>query len=169
LLRTHWKPTPTVVFQEQPVPDGWAALCVVIVGGKEQCASVWSVAQRKALAQQESAYRWLEAWVWGKLVTPVQAALPEAKPVLSVETGRPAPEPLLSTHQTPDYVSALNQHAQRLGVPLPAYSFALTPVPSGLFQCVCEYLDLVGKGEGTSKKQAKHKAAQSVWMQVERG
>ncbi|HEY9894965.1 MAG TPA: RNB domain-containing ribonuclease [Candidatus Sericytochromatia bacterium] len=170
LVRTHWKPTTTVEFQEQSTPDGWAALCVVTQEGKEQCAPVWSVAQRKALAQQDSAYRWLEAWVWETLVSSASAQLPLREPTpLAVETVRPAPETLLAANQQLDYVSSLNQYAQRLGVPLPEYTFAPALVPNGLFQCVCGYLDLTGKGEGTSKKQAKHKAAQSLWEQVESG
>ena len=173
LMRTHWKPTPTVEFKEQTTPDGWAALCVVTQDEREQCPPVWSVAGRKALAQQDAAYRWLEAWVWETLVRPEQATLPEAEttaePVLTVETRRPAPEPLLSTNQTLDYVSSLNQYAQRLGVPLPEYDVSPHAGANGLFQCVCAFLGLSGQGAGTSKKQAKHQAAQSVWVQVERG
>ncbi|XGW00818.1 MAG: double-stranded RNA binding motif domain-containing protein (plasmid) [Leptolyngbya sp. BL-A-14] len=59
-------------------------------------------------------------------------------------------------------VRSLNQYTQRLGVPLPEYTFAAAVTSNGLFQCVCACLDLVGKGEGGSKKQAKSQAAQSV-------
>jgi ribonuclease R len=169
LIRTHWKPTPTVEFKEQSTPTGWAALCVVNQEGKEQCPPAWSIAQRKALAQQDSAYRWLEAWVWKKLVSSAAAQLPEATAPLPVEPLRPAPETLLAANQALDYVSSLNQYAQRLGVPLPEYTFASAVTTNGLFQCSCECFDLVGKGEGGSKKQAKSKAAQSVWEQIESG
>jgi ribonuclease R len=92
--------------------------------GKEQCPPAWSIAQRKALAQQDSAYRWLEAWVWKKLVSSAAAQLPETAAPLPVELVRPAPETLLAANQASDYVSSLNQYAQRLGVPLPEYTFA---------------------------------------------
>jgi len=169
LIRTHWQPTPTVEFKEQSTPDGWAALCVVTQAGKEQCPPVWSVAPRKALAQQDSASRWLKAWVWETLVSSAVAQLPETAAPLPVEPVRPAPETLIAANQELDYVSSLNQYAQRLGVPLPEYTFASVATSDGLFQCVCECLDLVGKGEGSSKKQAKSQAAQSVWSQIERG
>ncbi|MBD2074329.1 RNB domain-containing ribonuclease [Phormidium sp. FACHB-592] len=169
LIRMHWQPTPTVAFKEQSTPDGWAALCVVTQAGKEQCPPVWSVAPRKALAQQDSASRWLAAWVWKKLVSSAAAQLPETTAPLPVEPLRPAPETLLAANQALDYVSSLNQYAQRLGVPLPEYTFAVVATSNGLFQCVCECFDLVGKGEGGSKKQAKSQAAQSVWEQIESG
>ncbi|WP_219904395.1 RNB domain-containing ribonuclease [Stenomitos frigidus] len=169
LIRMHWQPTPTVEFKEQSTPDGWAALCVVTQAGKEQCPPVWSVAPRKALAQQDSASRWLEAWVWETLVSSTAAQLPETATPLPVEPVRPAPETLIAANQERDYVSSLNQYAQRLGVPLPEYTFAAVATSNGLFQCVCACFDLVGKGEGGSKKQAKSQAAQSVWLRIERG
>ena len=171
LLRMHWKPQPTVEFQEQSTTDGWAALCVVTQEDKAQCPSVWSVTGRKALAQQETASRWLEAWVWGELVTPKQAELPEseAEPALTVEAIRPDPKPLLSTNQTQDFVSSLNQYAQKQGVSRPEYNVSLHAGANGLFQCVCTFLELSGQGEGTSKKQAKSNAAQTVWEQITRG
>jgi Double-stranded RNA binding motif len=125
-----------------------------------------------AKAQQESAYRWLEAWVWGELVTPEQASLPEsevAAPAFTVEAIRPAPELLQSTNQIQDYVSSLNQYAQQLGVPLPEYSFKSAVKVEGFFYCACEFLELIGQGDGGSKKQAKSNAAQRVWEQVTRG
>ncbi|MBD2038297.1 RNB domain-containing ribonuclease [Leptolyngbya sp. FACHB-321] len=169
LIRTHWQPTPTVEFKEQSTPAGWAALCVVNQEGKEQCPPAWSIAPRKALAQQDSAYRWLEAWVWKKLVSSAAAQLPATTAPLPVEPLHPAPETLLAANQALDYVSSLNQYAQRLGVPLPEYKIAPVVPTNGLFQCVCECLDLVGTGEGSSKKQAKSKAAQSLWSQIESG
>ncbi|MBD2034264.1 hypothetical protein H6F76_04285 [Leptolyngbya sp. FACHB-321] len=66
-------------------------------------------------------------------------------------------------------MSSLNQYAQHLGVPLPEYTCASVATTSGLFQCVCECLDLVGKGEGSSKKVAKSKPAQGLWEQIESG
>ncbi|MBD2034263.1 RNB domain-containing ribonuclease [Leptolyngbya sp. FACHB-321] len=98
LIRTHWHSTPTVEFKEQSTPAGWAVLCVVNQEGKERCPPAWSIAPRKVLAQQDSAYRWLEAWVWKKLVSSTAAQLPETAAPLPVELVRPAPETLLAAN-----------------------------------------------------------------------
>ena len=52
-------------------------------------------------------------------------------------------------------------------MPLPEYTFASVATSNGLFQCLCECLGFVGQGEDSSRKQAKSKAAQSVWSQIE--
>lgn len=183
LLRDNWKPGTKVEYREQGEPDAWAALCVVSAEETEQCPPQWSVARSKAIARLQSAYQWLESWLYEELVTPEQSESPEAgitsyqAAATSTATTVPAAQQQLSevVEDRTNYVTEINLYTQARGLPVATYAFEGSGTT---WQCQCCLLALIGTGQGTqtlrgtgqgtNKKQAKSAAAQDLWRQLPR-
>ena len=142
--------------------------------------------QRKQTARHRACLKWLEAFVFDKLLSPAQrqpSETPEITPTQTAiaptqtEDTEPVPMTTPTDHPTlnhplegeQNFVGLLQELSQSLGWAMPDYQF--TQAGSD-FICTCTVLvqdqDFRAKATATQKKKAKQEAAKGMLMQLQR-
>ena len=147
--------------------------------------------QRKQSARHSACLKWLEAFVFDKLVSPAQrqqsetpAIAPTKDVIAPTDTKDNEPEdtaPVSMTTPTDhptlnhplegeqNFVGLLQELSQSLGWTMPAYQFTQAGPD---FICTCTALveeqDFTAKATATQKKKAKQEAAKAMLMQLQR-
>lgn len=135
---------------------------VTLAPGRVLEGAVVTASQRKA-AKQGAALAALHQIV-GR-VPPRAAALVACVP----PAPKPAPKPVVGVGGDPrNAIGVLNEHCQQKKWNLPDYDFGM---PAGephqpVFTCTCTVGALIGQGTGTTRKAAKHAAAQALVKQL---
>ena len=150
----------------------------VAISGQVMTTRAPAKSQRKQSARHLACLKWLEAFVADELVSPEQrqqTAVPAtdvAQPeVAETPVTDPAGHPTLS-HPLEDeqnFVGLLQELAQSLRWPLPAYQFTQAGAD---FVCTCTVIvqEQLFSGQGTTsqKKKARHLAAKETLVQLQR-
>ena len=158
----------------------------VTIEGKVATTHTPAQSQRKQSARHQACLKWLEAFVFDKLVSPAQrqpsepsAITPTENAIAPTQTEDTEPVPMTTPTDHPtlnhplegeqNFVGLLQELSQSLGWAMPNYQF--TQAGSD-FICTCTVLvqdqEFRAQATATQKKKAKQEAAKGMLMQMQR-